>query len=103
MSATQGKNDLPKRNAGLKHLGRAWDFYRETLGSPKYFAAPMVNQSELPYRMLVRKYNTDVAFTPMFHARIFSESKKSYKVCVQISGNKVQQTVSTVSHTMLAL
>eukprot|EP00945_MAST-04E_sp_MAST-4E-sp1_P000010 g10.t1 len=76
MSATQGKNDLPKRNAGLKHLGRAWDFYRETLGSPKYFAAPMVNQSELPYRMLVRKYNTDVAFTPMFHARIFSESKK---------------------------
>jgi hypothetical protein len=30
-------------------------FYR-SIGSPKFIVAPMVDQSELPYRMLTRKY-----------------------------------------------
>ena len=32
-----------------------YEFYKK-IGSPKYFVAPMVEQSELPYRMLCRKY-----------------------------------------------
>jgi tRNA-dihydrouridine synthase 1 len=63
-------------NTHVDHAESAWKFYKETLGNPKFFCAPMVNQSELPFRLLTRKYNTHVAFTPMFHARIFSESKK---------------------------
>ena len=52
----------------------AWDFYNSTL--KKGNLLPLVNQSELPYRMLVRKYNCHVAVTPMIHSRIFQESKK---------------------------
>ncbi|CAM8992782.1 unnamed protein product [Rhodiola kirilowii] len=36
----------------------------------------MVDCSELPFRMLCRKYGADAAYTPMLHARIFSENEK---------------------------
>jgi len=50
--------------------------YYKAVGCPKYFVAPMVDQSELPYRMLTRKYGADICYTPMFHSRLFSENKK---------------------------
>ena len=78
---------LPLPNENLSHVKSAWEFYNNTLLSGKFFAAPMVNQSELPYRMLVRKYNCNVAVTPMIHSRIFQESKKyrksAFSTCVQ--------------------
>ncbi len=49
---------------------RAWDFYH-SLGSPRYICAPMVDQSELAFRMLVRKYKVDLCYTPMVHSRIY--------------------------------
>ncbi|CAL1279190.1 unnamed protein product [Larinioides sclopetarius] len=39
--------------------------------------APMVRYSKLPFRMLVRKYGCDVAFTPMIISRSFIESEKA--------------------------
>ncbi|KAH8673832.1 hypothetical protein BX600DRAFT_395414 [Xylariales sp. PMI_506] len=59
--------------------GRA--FY-ESIGSPKYVVAPMVDQSEFAWRMLTRSFMTPVentkllAYTPMFHARLFEETAK---------------------------
>ena len=40
--------------------------------------APMVDASDLPFRMLCRKYNTNLCFTPMIHAKMFC-TKESYR------------------------
>ncbi|CAD7700975.1 unnamed protein product [Ostreobium quekettii] len=57
------------------HTSRAWEFFRK-LGSPKYWVAPMVDQSELPFRLLCQQYGATGAYTPMLHSRLFAESRK---------------------------
>ncbi|XP_057957092.1 uncharacterized protein LOC131150379 [Malania oleifera] len=56
-------------------IERAWAHWRK-LGEPKLIVAPMVDNSELPFRMLCRKYGAQAAYTPMLHSRIFSENDK---------------------------
>lgn len=43
----------------------------EQLGKPRYISAPMVAQSSLPWRVLVRRHGADLAFTQMMHAAHF--------------------------------
>ena len=57
------------------HIEAAWEHFRK-LGSPRFHVAPMVDQSELPFRMLCRKYGADAAYTPMLHSRLFAEDPK---------------------------
>lgn len=52
-----------------------WHFYNTTLGAAKYIAAPMVNQSELPFRMLCRLYSTQLCYTPMINSKQFVASQ----------------------------
>lgn len=59
--------------------GRA--FY-ESIGSPKYIVAPMVDQSEFAWRMLSRSFLPEserrgiLAYSPMLHARLFADGQK---------------------------
>ncbi|CAH1439683.1 unnamed protein product [Lactuca virosa] len=54
---------------------KAWAHWRK-LKQPKLIVAPMYDASELPFRMLCRKYGAEAAYTPMLHSRIFAESNK---------------------------
>ncbi|KAK4760874.1 hypothetical protein SAY87_005767 [Trapa incisa] len=61
--------------SGASRIERAWEHWTK-LGGPKRIVAPMVDNSELPFRMLCRKYGAEAAYTPMLHSRIFTESEK---------------------------
>ncbi|KAF3439000.1 hypothetical protein FNV43_RR17275 [Rhamnella rubrinervis] len=61
--------------SGQSRIERAWAHW-SALGRPKLIVAPMVDNSELPFRMLCRKYGAGAAYTPMLHSRLFTETEK---------------------------
>nr|VDD28683.1 unnamed protein product [Brassica oleracea] len=54
---------------------QAWAHWKK-LGRPKYIVAPMVDNSELPFRLLCQKYGAQAAYTPMLHSRVFTDTEK---------------------------
>ncbi|PWN41961.1 FMN-linked oxidoreductase [Ceraceosorus guamensis] len=60
-----------------------WDLWK-SMGSPKRVVAPMVDQSELAWRVLSRRHGSDLVYTPMINARAWVDAArataaKSYK------------------------
>eukprot|EP01054_Gregarina_sp_Poly1_P001182 Gregarina_sp_Poly_1__1181@NODE_128_length_13277_cov_115_450643_g114_i0_p12_GENE_NODE_128_length_13277_cov_115_450643_g114_i0NODE_128_length_13277_cov_115_450643_g114_i0_p12_ORF_typecomplete_len131_score5_02Dus/PF01207_17/1_9e34ScsC_N/PF18312_1/1_1e02ScsC_N/PF18312_1/0_63DHO_dh/PF01180_21/0_03_NODE_128_length_13277_cov_115_450643_g114_i084908882 len=54
----------------------AWTFWTQVLKSPRFVMGPMVNQSELQYRILVSRYGVQLSYSPMMHARLFATDAK---------------------------
>jgi tRNA-dihydrouridine synthase 1 len=64
------------------------DLYN-AIGKPKTIVAPMVDQSELAWRILSRRYGADLCYTPMFHARLFgTEEKYRESMWSELDGDK---------------
>ncbi len=50
------------------------DFYK-SMNCPRYAMAPMVDQSELAFRLLCKNYGTQLCYTPMFFSTTFAEDR----------------------------
>lgn len=48
----------------------------QDLGSPKFISAPMVDQSNMAWRVFVRRHGVDLTFTQMVHSKNFVKDKK---------------------------
>lgn len=63
------------RKEDVPHADAAWEWFTNTLGAPRLWVAPMVDQSELAFRVLCKRHGAEAAYTPMLHARLFNETQ----------------------------
>jgi tRNA-dihydrouridine synthase 1 len=59
----------------------SYDFFT-SIGRPRFISAPMVDQSSLSWRLLVKKNGADLAFSQMMHAKNFQTVKKYRAECI---------------------
>lgn len=68
-SNTSITSSIDQKKCGLSPF-QFW----ERIGKPKTVVAPMVDHSDLAYRMLTRRYNAELVFTQMFNCNSFINS-----------------------------
>ncbi|KAJ1608998.1 tRNA dihydrouridine synthase Dus1p [Cryptosporidium canis] len=81
-----------------------WENWNKALGAPKTVLAPMVDGSELAFRLLCKKYGCDLGYSPMYHSGLFSKlqgyREANFQTCteddpmiVQFCGNDPETIV----------
>ena len=80
-----------------KDNNSTYDFFN-SIGRPRFISAPMVDQSSLSWRLLVKKNGADLAFSQMMHAKNFQQDRKYRAECIDwdnychSSGSKEKET-----------
>lgn len=74
--ALVAKAEIGAELVGETRVKKVEPNFLSKLGSPRFIAAPMVQQSDLAFRLLVRRHGCDLAFTQMLHSRNFVKSDK---------------------------
>ncbi|KAL4400362.1 tRNA dihydrouridine synthase [Malassezia pachydermatis] len=54
---------------------QGYELYKH-IGSPRHIVAPMVDQSELAWRILSRRYGSDLVYSPMINAKIYNQHNR---------------------------
>ena len=68
----------------LHRKPESWVYWKETLNGARLVIAPMVEQSELAWRLLSRRYGAELCFTPMLHASVFARDPVYRRDNIQI-------------------
>lgn len=87
---------MARRCRALSTSPMTW--WREELKSPRFVCAPMVDQSSLPFRELVRRHGCELCYTPMIHAGVAASSDKYVRTTFTTRPSDTPLVVQLAAH-----